>query len=89
MLKEKLRDDVNASSQRECKWRNVYYSKDGKVLYSRHLWPSQELANHDALKRIDTVLSGQKSALYNSDNPLGVTITASNYSWHMQIPILE
>lgn len=78
-LKEKLSEKEILQS---CKWRNVYFSKEGKAYRGNILWETIELAK----ARVKEILSypSEEFILQTQDGEL----KKRDWAWTIQIPVL-
>jgi len=91
MLKEKIRESESELSQRQCKWRNLYFSKSGKTSLGEKLHDTQEQAK----VAVERSIANAKAA--SAKSPSGDCwfgqyddkFLFSQYSWSMQIPVLD
>jgi hypothetical protein len=89
MLKEKIKESENALSQKQCKWQNRYFGKSGAVHLGATFSDSQEKAETIAREFIESGIrlkaKGAKDVKFTGVKP---PMLLSDYSWHMQIPVL-
>lgn len=89
MLKEMIREDIAPVAQRQCRWRNVIWSKDGRRGTGRKLYDSIEDAEkgmtefHEREREIKALGGSQRLVCLEG------SLDHFWYAWHMQIPILE
>ena len=91
MLKEKIRESEDQLSQRQCKWRNVYFSKNGKSLKGTKTHNTKEEAANGMkchLEDARNFANNHPSRDCYIHDPSGEQFLLSEYSWGMQIPIL-
>jgi len=89
MLKEKIRESESELSQKQCKWRNKYWDKNGRCGSGFGVYETREKAEICAQKSLkdhkNTKIKNGKANL----KCLEGRILNFEYSWHMQIPVLE
>lgn len=76
MLKEKIKESENSLGQKQAKWRNIFFDKNGASYYGTILW--DKISESEAAVQRGFKKDGWKTADWE--------LKKSNYSWHMQIP---
>lgn len=93
MLKEKIREADEAKSLRQCKWRNVYFTKAGKAHRGNIAYDTKPQAEEKGAE----VAAQAKGLIPNTAErykgwqfqTLDGSFTHDEYAWHMQMPVME